>query len=88
MSISASFKALSDPQRREILSLLRGGRKNAGELASALGISAAALSYHLRLLKEADLLLEYREGNFIYFELNASVFDEIILWINNMRGEQ
>ncbi|MBR4519672.1 MAG: winged helix-turn-helix transcriptional regulator [Victivallales bacterium] len=88
MSISATFKALSDPQRREILELLRGGRKNAGELASVLGISAPALSYHLRLLKEADLLLEYREGNYIYFELNAGVFDEIILWVNNMRGEQ
>ena len=88
MGISESFKALSDPQRREILELLRGGRRNAGELAAALGISAPALSYHLRLLKQAGLILEYREKNFIFFELNVSVSDEMVLWFQNMRGEQ
>ena len=88
MGISESFKALSDPQRREILELLRGSRRNAGELAAALGISAPALSYHLRLLKQAGLILEYREKNFIFFELNVSVLDEMVLWFQNMRGEQ
>ncbi|MBQ9890300.1 MAG: winged helix-turn-helix transcriptional regulator [Firmicutes bacterium] len=75
------FKVLSDSQRREILVMLKGGRMNAGEIAEKLGITPAALSYHLKLLKGADLVMEYREKNYIYYEINTSVFDELIMWI-------
>lgn len=81
MGIAETFKVLSDPQRREILEILKSGRRSAGDLASELGISAQAMSYHLRLLKGAELVLEYKEKNYIYYEMNASVFDEIVLWV-------
>ncbi len=86
MGMAETFKALSDPQRREILTMLREGRMNAGEIAERLGIVPAALSYHLKLLKKADLVLEYKEKNFIYYEVNTSVFDEIIMWIKQFGG--
>ena len=82
------FKVLADPQRREILVMLRGGRLNAGEIAQRLGLSPAALSYHLRLLKEAGLVLEYREKPYIYYEVNTTVFQELILWVSQFGGEQ
>ena len=82
------FKVLADPQRREILTMLRAGRMNAGEIAQRLGVSPAALSYHLKLLKAADLVLEYREKNFIYYELNTSVLQELILWVSQFGGEK
>lgn len=82
MPLGKTFKALSDPQRREILSLVKKNyRMSAGEIAEALGISPQKLSYHLRLLKESDLLVESKEKNFIFYELNASLFDELILWL-------
>ncbi|MDO5291989.1 MAG: autorepressor SdpR family transcription factor [bacterium] len=86
MGIAQSFKVLSDQQRREVLMLLKNGRMSAGEIAEALKITPAALSYHLKLLKQAELLLEYREKNFIYYELNTSVFDELIIWIQQFGG--
>ena len=76
------FKVLADPQRREILTMLRDGRMNAGEIAQRLGVSPAALSYHLKLLKAADLVLEYKEKNYVYYEVNTSVFQELILWVS------
>ena len=82
------FKVLSDRQRRDILVLLKNGRLNAGELAEKLGISPAALSYHLKLLKEAGLILEYRQKNYIYYEVNTSVFDELILWVKQFGGDR
>ncbi len=82
------FKVLSDRQRREILVLLKNGRLNAGELAEKLGISPAALSYHLKLLKEAGLILEYRQKNYIYYEVNTSVFEELILWVRQFGGDR
>jgi DNA-binding transcriptional ArsR family regulator len=81
------FKVLADPQRREILTMLRGGRMNAGEIAQRLGVSPAALSYHLKLLKGADLVLEYKEKNYVYYEVNTSVFQELILWVSQFGGE-
>ncbi len=86
MGIAETFKALSDPQRRDLLILLRDGRMNAGELAEKLNITPAALSYHLRLLKKADLVMEYKEKNFVYYELDSTIFDEIILWIKQFGG--
>lgn len=82
------FKVLADPQRRDILTMLRSGRLNAGEIAQRLGVSPAALSYHLKLLKAADLVLEYKEKNFIYYEVNTSVFQELILWVSQFGGER
>ena len=81
MSETNIFKVLADSQRREILVMLKNGRMNAGEIAEALDISPAALSYHLKLLKGADLVMEYKDKNFIYYEINISVFESLILWV-------
>jgi len=80
MAGSNVFKVLSDKLRRDILVMLNDGRMNAGDIAERLRITPAALSYHLRLLKSADLITEYKEKNFVYYELNTAVFDELILW--------
>ena len=80
------FKVLADEQRREILVMLKGGRMSAGEIAEALNITPAALSYHLKQLKGAELVIEYKQKNFIYYEINATVFEELILWIKQFGG--
>ena len=80
------FKVLADQQRREILIMLKDGRLNAGEIAEKLQVTPAALSYHLKLLKSADLVSEYKEKNFIFYEIKTTVFDELILWINQFGG--
>lgn len=80
------FKVLSDKQRRDILVMLKDGRMNAGEIAQRLGVTPAALSYHLKLLKAADLVMEYKQKNYIYYEINTSVFDELILWVGQFGG--
>lgn len=86
MSDTNIFKVLADKQRRDILVMLKNGRMNAGEIAEQLGITPAALSYHLKLLKGADLIMEYKQKNFIYYEINTSVFDKLILWIGQFGG--
>lgn len=80
MGLAETFKALSEPVRRQILELLKNGRMTAGDIADEINMTPAALSYHLRLLKNADLVMEYKQKNFIYYELNTSVLDELILW--------
>lgn len=80
MGLADTFKALSDVLRRQILEMLKEGRMTAGEIADKLDITPAALSYHLKLLKNADLVMEYKYKNFIYYELNTTVLDELILW--------
>ena len=80
------FKVLADEQRREILIMLKNGRMSAGEIAEVLNITPAALSYHLKQLKGADLVMEYKQKNFIYYEINATVFEELILWIKQFGG--
>lgn len=82
------FKVLADEQRREILVMLKGGRMSAGEIAEALNITPAALSYHLKQLKGAELVIEYKQKNFIYYEINATVFEELILWIKQFGGNK
>ena len=82
------FKVLSDSIRRDILVMLRDGRLNAGEIADRLAITPAALSYHLKLLKEAELVLEYKSKNFVYYEINTGVFEEIILWAEQFGGKK
>ena len=88
MSEMNIFKVLSDAQRRDILVMLKNGRMNAGEIAEALNVTPAALSYHLKLLKSADLIMEYKQKNFIYYEINTSVFEELILWIEQFGGNR
>ena len=88
MGESGIFKVLSDPQRRDILVMLRDGRLSAGEIAEKHGVSPPALSYHLRLLKGAELVSEYKEKNFVYYELNTSVLQELILWVEQFGGRK
>jgi len=76
-----TFKALSDPVRREILVMLKNGRMSAGDIASKFGLTNATISYHLSRLKKADLVYETKVKNFIYYELNTTVFDDLLLWI-------
>ncbi|MBQ3094817.1 MAG: winged helix-turn-helix transcriptional regulator [Clostridia bacterium] len=81
------MKALSDPIRREILELLKGGRMSAGDIAGHFSVTAASVSRHLSVLREADLVRDAREGQFIFYELNASVLEEVLLWISTLKGE-
>ncbi len=87
MSMQSTLKALSDKTRRDILTLLKQGRKSAGEIAEAFPVSGAAISRHLSVLKDADLIRDEREGKYIYYVLNASVLEEIMLWIKQLKGE-
>lgn len=88
MGLADTFKALSDPLRRRILELLKRGRMTAGELSQKLQVTPPALSYHLKLLKQSDLIIEYKYKNFIYYEINTSVLDELILWTKQFRSEE
>ena len=86
MAFQQTMRALSDPIRREILNLLKKGRLSAGEITEKFSVTAAAVSRHLSVLKEADLVRDTREGKYIYYELNASVLEEIMLWIQDLKG--
>ena len=86
MALQHTLKALADPIRREILNLLKGGRLSAGEIADHFPVTGASVSRHLSVLKEADLIRDTREGKFIFYELNASVLEEIMLWITDLKG--
>ena len=86
MSFAETFKALSDPVRREILQLLKNGRMSAGEIGSHFDMTGATISYHLSVLKKADLVTEMKMKNFVYYELNASVVEEIMLWLSELKG--
>ena len=86
VSEAGLFKVLSDKQRRDILVMLKNGKMSAGEISERLNVTPAALSYHLRLLKQADLVTEYKSKNFIYYELNTSVLEELILWVKQFGG--
>ena len=87
MSLQTTLRALADPIRREILNLLKNGRLSAGEITDHFDVTAAAISRHLSVLKEADLIRDERQGKFIYYQLNASVLEEIMLWITDLKGE-
>lgn len=86
MGFAETFKALSDPVRREILVMLKGKRLTAGEIAEKFDLTNATVSYHLSILKKADLLFETKNKNFIYYEVNVSVFEEIMLWLSQFGG--
>ena len=87
MGLQKTLRAISDPIRREILELLKGGRLSAGDITAHFDISGAAISRHLSVLKDADLIRDTREGKFIFYDLNASVIEEIIIWITALKGD-
>lgn len=87
MGFQQTMKALSDPIRREILQLLKSGRHSAGEISEKFPVSGAAISKHLSVLKDADLIRDTREGKFIFYELNASVLEEVMLWLSGLKGD-
>lgn len=88
MGFAETFKALSDPIRREILVLLKKGRMSAGDIGSHFDMTGATISYHLSILKKAELIFEQKEKNFIYYELNTSVVEEVMLWLSDLKGEK
>ena len=87
MGLQNTLRALADPVRRDILNMLKSGRLSAGEICERFSITGAAISRHLSVLKEADLIRDTREGKYIYYELNASVLEEIMLFITDLKGE-
>ena len=87
MGIQNTLKALSDPIRREILNLLKSGRMSAGDIASYFPVTDASISRHLSVLKEADLIRDTREGKFIFYDINTSVLEEVMLWISDLKGD-
>lgn len=86
MGLQQTLKALADPIRREILNMLKGGRMSAGEITARFSVTAASISRHLSVLKDADLVRDAREGQHIFYELNASVLEEIMLWMTELKG--
>ena len=87
MSFADTFKALSDPVRREILQILKEGRMSAGEIGSHFDMTGATISYHLSILKKADLVFETKEGTYVYYELNVSVVEEVMMWLAELKGD-
>ena len=87
MALQETLKALSDPTRREILQLLRGGSKSAGEISERFDITAAAVSRHLSVLRDADLIRDRRQGKFIIYTLNTSVLEDVLFWVTSLKGE-
>ncbi len=87
MSLQNTLKALADPIRREILNMLKQGRMSAGDITDHFSVTAPSISRHLSVLKDADLIRDTREGKFIFYELNASVLEEIMLWIHDLKGD-
>lgn len=88
MGMNETLKAISDPVRRDILSMLKDGKKSAGEIGEHFSLSGATVSYHLTKLKKADLIAEKKYKNFIYYELNTSVFEDVIRWIYTLGGNK
>ena len=86
MALQNTLKALADPIRREIMNMLKGGKMSAGEIVDKFPVTGASISRHLSVLKDADLIRDTREGKYIYYELNASVLEEIMLWISDLKG--
>lgn len=87
MGMSETLKAISDPARREILEMLKEGKKTAGEIASRFDLTGATVSYHLSILKKAGLIVETKYKKYIFYELNISVFEEVLLWIKGLGGD-
>lgn len=88
LALQNTLKALSDPIRREVLELLKGGRLSAGEITARFDVTAAAISRHLSVLKDADLIRDTREGKYIFYELNTSVLEDVMLWLTALKGDE
>lgn len=88
MGMNETLKAISDSVRRDILQMLKSGKKSAGEIAEQFNLTGATVSYHLAKLKNADLITEQKYKNFIYYELNTSVFEEVLAWIYTLGGKE
>ena len=88
MAFADTFKALSDPARRDILEMLKNKPLSAGEIAKQFDMTQATVSYHLKVLKKADLIRENRKKNFIYYDLNTSVVEELLLWLKDLKGDE
>lgn len=86
MAFHETFKALSEPVRRDILIMLKNGKMSAGDISSKFETTGATISYHLSILKKADLIFESKFKNYIYYELNISVFEEIMFWLSQFKG--
>ena len=86
MGFAETFKALSDPVRREILTILKDGRMSAGEIGAHFDMTGATISYHLSILKKSGLIFETKEKNYIYYTLNTSVVEEVMLWLSELKG--
>ena len=87
MGFAETFKALADPVRRDILTMLKEGRKSAGEIGSHFDMTGATISYHLNILKKAELVTETKEKNYVFYELNTSVVEDVMVWLSELRGE-
>lgn len=87
IGFAETFKALSDPARREILDLLKERSMTAGDIASNFEISGATVSYHLSVLKKAGLVFESKKKNFVIYQLNTSVIEELMLWFAELGGK-
>lgn len=87
MAFADTFKALSDLVRRDILTMLKNGRMSAGEIGSHFDMTGATVSYHLNILKKADLVFEEKEKNFVYYSLNTSIVEEVMMWLSGLRGD-
>jgi DNA-binding transcriptional ArsR family regulator len=88
LGMSETLKAISDPVRRDILEMLKKGKKSAGEIAESFSLTNATVSYHLSQLKKADLITEFKYKNYIYYELNVSVFEDLLVWIYGFGGKE
>ncbi|MBQ3079453.1 MAG: winged helix-turn-helix transcriptional regulator [Clostridia bacterium] len=88
MALQQTLRALADPVRREILNMLKAGRLSAGEISDRFPVTAAAISRHLSVLKEADLVRDTREGKFIFYEINLSVLEDVMLFITGLGKEE
>ncbi len=88
MALQQTIKALADPIRRDILNMLKNGRMAAGEISDRFPVTSASISRHLSVLKEADLIRDTREGKFIFYELNTSVLEDVMLWITQLKGDE
>lgn len=88
MAFAETFKALSDPARRKIIELLKGGQMSAGDISKEFDMTQATVSYHLSQLKKADLIIEHKEKNFIFYEINVSVIEEMMLWFAQFGGNE
>ena len=88
MALQNTLKAIADPIRREILNMLKSGRMSAGEIVEHFSVTGASISRHLSVLKDADLIRDTREGKFIYYELNTSVLEDVMIFLNSLKGEK